>query len=575
MSAFLVDDFTDTDGTTLTSHTGITGGTWTLPGSESTVTAQISDDSATAGAVRFGMRQNSATSGTGHYLSSGTPASADYEIHAIWKIITVPSVTGGGFGMTLRTDSTCANCYLVQYVPSSADWNIYKKVAGTFTSIATAVAVTLVAGTYLDIVFKIVGTQIDFIVDGASVFSLTDSAVSATGKVGIRWGAHPSGGSATTHIHIYKIIGDAVGETALRSIGDSITVGYKASPQATNRWAQQLAVAETWNDYCRGQASTQIIDMCSDDRVKANNQVYLPFAPATTDRFCWIAGYNDLRFNGSDANALETFNRVLRAAIAWLTRLPADVFQMNNGIWTPTGSWTGAVINGIINSKYTTTNGDKITGSVSGTAITVAYLSRFGLADASASITVKIDGVSQTVIDATFGTASGFTSYGAGAGRYVPMAMRYSGLSSGAHTVEISHTGTAGKICQLLFVVGTGGSAGAGVYIADPIKVTNWNLGSPYNVGTDAALTSYSNTIGTLISDCVSDGYAPKHVLTNSYFVTGTDEDADGIHPTGTGYTHIENAFDAAINPASAGGGPIYGTGVLIEGPLYSGRLAA
>ena len=562
MTAFLFDDFTDTDGTALTSHTGPTGATWTLPGSENGASATIFAPVASSGAGF--LRNANATSVNGHYLSSGTPASADYWIRLTVKHLTTPA--NGGIGFTLRTDATCANCYLVQYNYQVGKWQAFKKVAGSFSQTGMPADVTqaFTANTGYEFYFSVVGSQIDFTVDGASVFSFTNGDVTAAGNVGLRITNGAAAGSDTTGIHITQITGDAGTDTELRSVGDSITVGWKASPQATKRWAYVLATALGWNDYTRSQSSTQIIDQTSDDRIPANNQTYLPIGRTSNDRWCWLSGYNDLRYNGTDANALETYTRCLRAALAWNSRVAADTYEMNNAAWTESGAgWAGSTVNGMIHTRYTSTQGDKTTASISGTAITVAYISRFGLATPCTALEVRIDNVLVDTIDTSFGTASGFTS-GAGAARYAVMAKRYSGLAAGAHTVELKHNdSTASRICQLAYVVGTGGTAGARISVGDPTKVANWNLGAPYNVGSDAAVTSYSNAIATEIAALVADGYlGARHSLTNSYYVSGTDEDADGIHPNNTGYQHISNAFNASFVPLA----PTIGTATAGSG---------
>lgn len=547
MTAFLQDDYFGVNADTLTAHTGAVGATWTLPGLELVVSAEIGTGWQTG---NFRLRHNGAVAGTGHYLSSGSPASADHWARATILVLSVPSASGGGIGITLRTDATCANFYLVQYNYTATAWQLFKKVAGVFTQLGSDVAQTLTVGPAYELYFSIVGTQIDFTVDGVSKFSTTDSAVSATGKIGLRVSAPSSGGGASVGIQIDQLVGDVGTDTKLRSIGDSITVGVGSTSSKTKRWAYVLGLANTWNDYTRSVSSTQIIDHCSDDRSPVNNQVYLPIAPATTDRVCWLTGYNDVRYNGANANALTTHLLALRAALTWLSRAAADVKQSNDGIWTKTGAWTTSVVNGMT-SAYTSTIGDKISGSITGTYITVCYLSRFGLADASAACTVKVDGSTVDTIDMTFGTASGFTNGGSGAARYVPMAFRYGPFSAGAHTVEVIHAGTAGKIMQFLFATGNGGTPAAKLYVTGPYKNNNWNFSAPYNIGTDAAADSYGSNVTTVVAELVADGYTASQAYVNNYFVKITDENADNIHPNDTGHQHISDAFAAAI----AGGG--------------------
>jgi hypothetical protein len=196
VAAFLIDDFTDTNATALTSHTGQVGATWTLPGTESGTTASIFAGGTTASSQ---LRNSGSATATGHYLSSGTPPSADYWVRATWRIYTVPNERASG--ITLRTDSTCANCYLVQYNTDLDVWQLFKKVAGAFSQLGSNVAQTLTLGAIYELYFSIVGNQIDFTVDGVSKFSTTDSSVTSAGKVGIRISTNATAGYKQVAIH--------------------------------------------------------------------------------------------------------------------------------------------------------------------------------------------------------------------------------------------------------------------------------------------------------------------------------------------------------------------------------------
>lgn len=519
---FVFDDFLDTTATALTAHTGVVGATWTLPGSESTAIAKTINNAIGSHAISL----DTAVSGlaAGHYLSSGTPPSADYFVRAIWNHGTAPA--DGAVGISLRTKADCSECYLIQYNWATSAWQLYKKVAGTLTQLGSDVAQTLTASTAYEIMFSAIGTALLFTVDKVTKFSTTDAAVTAVGKVGLRWVSPTTGGSAGGNFT--QVTGQSGSEIIQRSIGDSVTVGYKAIPQSSKRWAYLLALLKGRNDYTRSQSSTLIMNQTSWDRVPTNNQVFLNFAYASTDVVTWFTGYNDMAANGTNANAAETYQRCLRAGLAWICRAPADVIQMNNGTWTPSGTWTAQVahnINGRNSSAGTT-----CTGTISGTAITVCYNATFLTAG---SMGVTIDGVLVDTIDVQFGTVSAFNS-GGGTCRVVPMAKRYSGLSAGNHTVTL--TRNSGSVFPL-FACGTNGAAGPTVYVADPLRVAG---------GNDAQSSLYATKIGDVLQELIADGYAPKHVLTNNYFVQGTDENADGIHPNNSGYQHMSDAFAAA-----------------------------
>lgn len=328
-------------------------------------------------------------------------------------------------------------------------------------------------------------------------------------------------------------------------VGDSITVGLNSSPTSL-RWSNLFFIAEGFTTLLGNPVSaTQIVDQIS-DAGSATPQTFLVAAVAASDRWAWLSGYNDMRFFGTDANGLETYTRALRAAAAWTVRLPADKHAGNDAGWTKTGSWSQVTICHV-GTIFTTTSGDKASIVVSGTAVTVAFINRYGLGD-GALATVKIDGVTVDTYDTNFGSSSGFSG---GTTTYAPMAKRYAGLSPGNHTVELTHASTTGKFMQIMFVAGTGGAATPVLYVGSPLKmnVIGYAAAPPYNNGSDAAVASYTTAIRTVLAEQVADGYSAKWADTNSFYSISTDVSGDNIHPNNTGHSHIRDAFVAAGAP--------------------------
>lgn len=249
-----------------------------------------------------------------------------------------------------------------------------------------------------------------------------------------------------------------------------------------------------------------------------------------------------MRYFGTDANGLETYRRTLRAALAWISRAPADCKQASNGAWTFTGSWSATTVNGL-DTKYSSTSGDTASISATGTAVTLAYVSHFGLGDGG-TFSVKIDGVTvASSVDTDFGSSSGFGS--GSPTRYVPMALRFAGLSAGSHTVLITLTSSA--VVQVAFVTGSGEATAPEVRVGGPLKMnsTGYSSNSPYNNGTDAVVATYTATIKTLLRDGIADGRLMKWADVNSFY-TPADVSGDNVHPDNAGHVDIENAFLAA-----------------------------
>lgn len=210
--AFVSDTFTDSDGTSVTSHTGETGATWT------------NHPSYTNGA----KIQNNRAHGNGEYrvlYASGAPASADYDVEAV-----VRKVTGLNHGGIIGRCSTSTNTYYAAVWENAGPWwRLYKLVSGTSTSLGTY-SDNPAEGTDRTVKLQMRGTAIKVFVDGTERISVTDSAISDAGRAGIRL----LYGSATTGYHVDSITAtDAVttvtGDAALSGTGTLDAAGTRTT----------------------------------------------------------------------------------------------------------------------------------------------------------------------------------------------------------------------------------------------------------------------------------------------------------------------------------------------------------
>lgn len=320
----------------------------------------------------------------------------------------------------------------------------------------------------------------------------------------------------------------------LRTLGDSVAVGLNASDHA-HSWSALLAANFGMTESDLGVAGTQVIDQCT----PTGSQCYLGTGIPTTDRWAWLTGYNDMRSFGGDANGLETYTRTLRSAIAWISRAPADCKQADNVAWTYVGTWQILALSNVVTCFSSTAN-DTATISVTGTAITVAYLSRFGLT--GGVFTIKIDGTVVATVDSAFGSASGF-----GGTTIVPMALRFAGLLPGAHTVVI--TIGAGGTSQVCFVAGNGETTKPVVNVCGCLRMTptGYAAGSPYNKGSDAAAALYDAAAQQICLDAVSDGRDVRYSAVNNFY-NPANISGDNVHPNDAGHAQIFSAFSGAQN---------------------------
>lgn len=188
MAQFVNASFVGTSGTGLSSHDS----NWTLHPATSTGGCVISN------ANRCRRNNNNTTI----YYHAGTPASADYEVEAP---LFAKETDGGASstGVTGRTDTTAASFYHARYGGGTTDgWQLFKFVGGTPTQLGSTSSQSLTDETSNAVKLRMVGTTIELYKQGggSATISVTDSAISAAGKVGIRFVG--TGETDTTGLHI-------------------------------------------------------------------------------------------------------------------------------------------------------------------------------------------------------------------------------------------------------------------------------------------------------------------------------------------------------------------------------------
>lgn len=220
MAQFVNDTFTDTNGTTISSHTGETGATWTaLTGSGHTPTIQSN-----------ALDPGTGASANGLWYASGTPAAADYTVTAE---VTYNGGTDAIAGPGARMSTSAQTGYwgfLFNGSSGSFDkFATYKYVAGTLTRIAgTGSTPSISSGIVYTCTLDVSGSTIALRVQRSSdsnwlnssgswqsgqtnCLSTTDTSISAAGRPGFwlsrvsasqstiaRLYADEAGGGATT-----------------------------------------------------------------------------------------------------------------------------------------------------------------------------------------------------------------------------------------------------------------------------------------------------------------------------------------------------------------------------------------
>jgi hypothetical protein len=191
--AFVDDTFTDTDATLLTAHTGETGATWTMHPAGSSSSPVINSNKVNDSAISNNIP-----------YASGTPAGVEYSIDAIVVWATGASCTG----VCGRMDTVANTFYMIRNT-NSTTWELFKRVAGTFTSLGTATT-SSVSGTTQTLTLEITDATKRMLVGGSQVISSTDNVITAAGRVGLRGnGSSSTVGGAVDRITATDIGGGA------------------------------------------------------------------------------------------------------------------------------------------------------------------------------------------------------------------------------------------------------------------------------------------------------------------------------------------------------------------------------
>lgn len=205
MRAFVTDSFTDTNGTSIASHTGELGASWSALTGSSVVPTIVSN----------ALDPSTGADANALYYASGVPPSADYSV-------SVTCVAGSALnpiaGPALRMSTSAQTGYfgLLFFLTGSTIFAIYKYVGGSIAQVANSGGTSPVtAGQTYTITLSATGSALTLKVqrssDGywasggtwveseANCISTTDSSISAAGRAGF-WLSKTSAPSVITSI---------------------------------------------------------------------------------------------------------------------------------------------------------------------------------------------------------------------------------------------------------------------------------------------------------------------------------------------------------------------------------------
>jgi hypothetical protein len=186
----------DSAGTNLTAHTSDDGKTWSnhVGGGNFLLTdaARIRTDS----------------TGNTWYLSSGTPASAEYEVGGVIRRFS--AVSDNYLGVSGRVASGTLVGYVGIYQTSNNRWEL--ALYNTSYTVLCSNAASISTGVDYTVLLVITDALKSLYVDGALQCSSADNTVTATGKAG-PWGISVGGaGTNSTGMHLDNFCAGAIGD---------------------------------------------------------------------------------------------------------------------------------------------------------------------------------------------------------------------------------------------------------------------------------------------------------------------------------------------------------------------------
>jgi hypothetical protein len=143
----------------------------------------------------------------------GTPASADYSVTAT---ITIKSSIGST-GVAGRISTSARTYYTAYFENGSNQLVLAKRVSGSISTLGTS-GVNHGTGTHT-LTLDMVGTTIRALIGGVQFLSVTDSAITAAGKAGIR---APVTSDTSTGKHLDNFVAE---DTSTPAVGRSSVVG--------------------------------------------------------------------------------------------------------------------------------------------------------------------------------------------------------------------------------------------------------------------------------------------------------------------------------------------------------------
>jgi hypothetical protein len=311
--------------------------------------------------------------------------------------------------------------------------------------------------------------------------------------------------------------------------GDSITAGAIVAQQQ-NRFSSLLCAQFSLIESNLAVPGSQIVDSGESDVITANNAIF------GTNISVWLAGYNDVRYYGTNAAALDDNMAALEFLTAWIALPTSQRVPWNAAGITYTGSWgnSSSTLGGL---AYTTAASDSATFNFTGTTLLIGT-ARGGF---GGNTIVVVDGTVTNIFSCLR------TSADTGHGRnYSAGLIVFTNLSNSPHTAVFTAQSTGNTF--LCWYAAYSAKQLPKVVLCGTLKVPSEGLtnGAPYTNASDFASDLYSggisNVAATLSNAKLNVQWVPAPVM----FELDWNQ-SDWVHPNESGHILIEQAIATAF----------------------------
>lgn len=320
----------------------------------------------------------------------------------------------------------------------------------------------------------------------------------------------------------------------VRAYGDSITVGSGASPSSSS-FINQIASTTGLSITNNGINAAMVID---------NLYGLYNTTIGSSDQSIWLTGYNDMRHYGDNSTGMLTYKNGLRAGLVWSAIPQSRKIYASNQAWSYTGNWASVSPYGLIEGKYSGTDGDTASITVYGSAIYIGYVT---FPNVASQLEVTVDGVNYDAIDGGVGLTSVI------APSYWGSVVRIGNLIDGPHEVVL--TVNRNRSNAYLDYIATNEKSqdvnNPRVFAGNTLRMNEagYEAGMGWEYGSDLIVAEY-NAINKLVCDeLASDGLDVVYVNASNNYNPNKDEVyQDNQHPNNAGHSNIAKAFITKMN---------------------------